>query len=186
MKTPDYKRLNRQNEQRDFVRMLRKALRDENRKRGDFLERVPPDQWPLHSAPPNLVDVMRSRWFLVQLYCDDRHHLHPLRMGVNRTSIKDDGNWEDGIAWDELMELKRQAGFAERWAVEIYPPDNHIINAANIRWLWLLDEAPAYAWRNLPPKFPSTGESQPTCCGTEGAPSGKGVTLAVHHTSPKA
>ena len=31
--------------------------------------------------------------------------------------------------------------------LEIYPPDDQVIDVANMRHLWLLDEAPAYAWR---------------------------------------
>jgi hypothetical protein len=32
--------------------------------------------------------------------------------------------------------------------VEVYPPDEAVVNVANIRHLWLLAEAPAYAWNN--------------------------------------
>jgi hypothetical protein len=29
----------------------------------------------------------------------------------------------------------------------VYPPVDEIVNVANMRHLWLLDEAPPYAWR---------------------------------------
>jgi hypothetical protein len=33
------------------------------------------------------------------------------------------------------------------WAVEIYPADGDVVAVANMRHLWLLPEAPAFAWR---------------------------------------
>lgn len=58
-----------------------------------------------------------------------------------------DGNWIDGITWDELMEIKRQCGFGDRLAVEIYPPDEHIVNVANMRHLFICNEINVPWWR---------------------------------------
>lgn len=84
-----------------------------------------------------------SRDFLVVLYDDQDHD----RLTINRTSRDSNtGRWVDGIAWDELMDMKDQAGFGDRWAVEIYPPELEVINDANMRHLWLLSEPPACGW----------------------------------------
>jgi hypothetical protein len=90
----------------------------------------------------------RSRLFIVQLY--------PCESGAQRLSIQRTGSNayirasrrdERPISWDELMAVKAAIGFDTRWAVEVFPPDRHVVNVANMRHIWLLDEAPAYAWR---------------------------------------
>jgi hypothetical protein len=91
--------------------------------------------------PP--LKVWRSRFFLVQLFNQDGH----LRLSINRTKINNEGNWCDGITWDELMACKHACGFGDRWAVEVFPPEQHVVNVANIRHLWLVDQ-PSYAWIN--------------------------------------
>lgn len=48
------------------------------------------------------------------------------------------GNYEQNITWDELMELKRQAGYGHRLAIEFYPPDADIVNVANMRHLFII------------------------------------------------
>jgi hypothetical protein len=57
------------------------------------------------------------------------------------------GRWLDGITWDELQHLKMLAGYGDRVAVEIYPPDSEVVNIANIRHLWLLNEVPTFMWQ---------------------------------------
>lgn len=70
------------------------------------------------------------------------------RVSVNRTLIEEEtGRWVDGITWDELQEIKAQIGRQDAWAVEIHPPTDEVVDVANMRHLWLLDEAPAYGWR---------------------------------------
>lgn len=44
----------------------------------------------------------------------------------------------DGIPWDDLQVLKGHAGYGDREAVEIYPPDARVVNQANMRHLWVL------------------------------------------------
>lgn len=84
----------------------------------------------------------RSRFFLVQLFKDGQHY----RLSVNRCGIDAEGGWKGDITWDELMECKRQCGYGDHWAIEVYPPDEHVVNVANIRHLFLLEQPPACAW----------------------------------------
>lgn len=44
------------------------------------------------------------------------------------------------------MRLKAECGRGDKWAVELYPPDEAVVNVANIRHLWLLPEPPAFGW----------------------------------------
>lgn len=60
------------------------------------------------------------------------------RLMIHRMTMKGD-QWEDGITWDELMEVKRQCGRGETLAVEVFPKDSKIVNNGNVRHLWVVD-----------------------------------------------
>lgn len=56
------------------------------------------------------------------------------------------GRWRDAITWDELMQVKRECGYGEAFAVECYPEDSQIVNHANMRHLFIVRDRPAFAW----------------------------------------
>lgn len=89
-------------------------------------------------------EVWRSRDFLAQLY-EERSGF--VRVSVNRTHQPDGQDWAEGISWDDLQRVKREIGRADAWAVEVYPADAEVVNEANMRHLWLLGEAPPFAWQ---------------------------------------
>lgn len=68
-------------------------------------------------------------------------------MSVCRTSMRQ-GRWVDGISWDDLQRLKREAGYGESDAVEVYPADSDVVNVANMRHLWILETPIRFAWRS--------------------------------------
>jgi hypothetical protein len=77
------------------------------------------------------------------------------RLSFHRPELADptrelsaENRWRDQITWDEIQRAKRDIGFGDQWALEAYPADEHVINVANMRHVWLVDEAPAWAWRN--------------------------------------
>ena len=92
--------------------------------------------------PEGFISAWQSKDFFVQLVLDDGTP----RMSVNKIKRKANGDWKDGITWDELQAIKSAIGYGETWACEVYPPNSAIINVANIRHLWLLPEAPLFAW----------------------------------------
>lgn len=107
---------------------------------------IPQSQWPT-GGKDTLVGLWRSRRFLAQLFLQGPAP-GALRLSVNRTSCDPAGErWLDGITWDELQQVKAECGFGDHWAVEIYPPDYDVVNVANVRHLFLLPEAPAFAWK---------------------------------------
>jgi hypothetical protein len=114
----------------------------ESAKLPERLAEIPRDQWP-SDGPPGLLRVWRSRGFLVQLYSDKGYE----RLTVNRACLKGKG-WGDEITWQELQDLKRQAGFGDVDAVEVFPRDCDVVNVANMRHLWLMPYPVAFAWRN--------------------------------------
>jgi hypothetical protein len=95
------------------------------------------------SREPGPISAWRSNRFLVQLFND----CGAQRITINRAAIDETtGRWLDGITWDEIQAIKRQIGFGDRYAVELYPADADVVNVANMRHIWLVD-APAFAWR---------------------------------------
>lgn len=106
------------------------------------LREVPAEEWP-ENQPAGLSRVWRSRGFLVQEYTQSNGFV---RLSFNRATVGAGGHWEQDITWEELQRLKAECGYEDRWAVEIYPAAANVVNVANMRHLWLLDDAPAYAW----------------------------------------
>lgn len=104
---------------------------------------VPESEWPAGAEGGQLA-VWRSRKFLVQAYTGGAG---TVRLSVNRTKRGIDGRWLDGITWDELQTIKSKVGYADCWAVEVFPPADRVVDVANMRHLWLLTEAPVFAWR---------------------------------------
>lgn len=126
------------------TREQRRQLARESARQPAVLQRVPRSQWPDPEAPQ--VAVWRSRDFLVQVF-DDPHESGTIRrLSINRTRMDGD-RWADGITWDELQRVKRELGLGNVWAVEVYPPDAELVNVANVRHLWLMDQPPTFAWR---------------------------------------
>lgn len=115
---------------------MRRDFQKENRKRGSTLVEV-------HSSETNPIRALGSRFFFVQVYRDNGF----IRLSINRSELDNDGNWRADITWDELMRCKIEAGYGDKWAVEVYPPTEAVVNVANMRHLFLLDEAPEFAWK---------------------------------------
>ena len=119
----------------------RAQLKRENKLWPEELKRMEPHP---PNAPKGCIEVWRSRRFLVQVY-RDRPGI--LRLTVCRT-VHNGNRWHDGITWDELQQIKRECGHAEKDAVEVYPRDRDIVNVANMRHLFVFEEALVeFAWR---------------------------------------
>lgn len=101
---------------------------------------VPKSQWVNNNPPANMIDVFVNSDFLVQVYNEDGQ----VRLSINRTQ-NINGRWVDGITWDELQAIKNAVGFADKCAIEIYPPVKDVVNVANIRHLWIFE--PSFMWR---------------------------------------
>lgn len=88
----------------------------------------------------------KSRRFVVQLYEEP----HRVRLSVQRAGanayIRPQNRDRRPISWEELMEVKRDVGFGDCWAVEVYPPEEDAVNVSDMRHLWLVDDVP-FAWR---------------------------------------
>ncbi len=111
---------------------------------------VPESEWPPRRDVPVKeypVAVWRSRSYLVLEYGEPPFDgVECRRLTVNRVTIRGDGHWEQDIPWDDLQRCKREAGYGDWYALEIYPRDRDIVHIANMRHLWLLAEPLQLGW----------------------------------------
>lgn len=128
------------------TRAQRRMLKTENAKQPTALREVPREAWP-SSIGRQLLRVLRSRDFLVQEFAANAPAL--VRLSICRTALHGD-RWQDGITWDELQTLKRECGYGDADAIEVFPSDADVINVANMRHLWVMAEPIVFAWRKTP------------------------------------
>lgn len=130
---------------KNSISAIRAHLAQENSKWPIELSPVPREKWPKTYAGGQLINVFRSRFFLLQVLDETKGFI---RLSVNRTAVDKDGMWLTDISWDDMQKLKAEAGFADRWATEIFPPDDAVVNVANMRHLWICPVEPDYGWKH--------------------------------------
>jgi len=127
------------------IRLKQAYLRKQNKLYCTTMSPVPFIEWPRNifalKAIPSA--VWRSSEFCCQVFPPQDG---ATRLSIMRTMIGNDGQWLDGITWDQLMRIKSDCGFRDYWAVEIFPPQDEVVNVANMRHLWVVSERPAFAW----------------------------------------
>lgn len=126
----------------EATREQRRQLERDNAKQPATLREVPRDEWPILTRVP--LRVWRSRDFLVQVFVASRPAM--VRLSICRTAMERD-RWKDGITWDELQRLKRECGYGDVDAIEVFPADADVVNVANMRHLWVMAEPIEFAWR---------------------------------------
>lgn len=126
---------------RQQIRAAKQQLKKDNLKHPNILTKVNESIWPVRYK--NIISVFRSKTFFVQVFKEQ----NATRLSICRTSIDNNGHWKADIKWEEIQEIKRQIGFGDRLAVEIYPKDKDIINVANMRHLWVLDYDLDFGWK---------------------------------------
>lgn len=125
------------------TRSQRRQMARESSKQPKTLCEIPRSEWPASASDQRR--VLRSRDFLVQEYAATAPAM--ARLSICRTSLNASGEWDDGITWDELQRIKRECGYGDSDAIEIYPSDLDVVNVANMRHLWIMAAPVACAWR---------------------------------------
>jgi hypothetical protein len=123
-------------------RNQRRLLTKESTSQPATLREIPREQWPAF-APAHLIEVWRSRGFLVQVYTEPSDFQ---RMSVYR-AFHDGDSWVDQVTWDELMQLKRECGRGDKDALEVFPADVDIVNVANMRHLFFPPTPVKFKWK---------------------------------------
>lgn len=130
------------------TRDQRRQLKRDNARMPTHLVEVPRDLWPEASRDGDtMLKVFRSRDFLCLVFAEPAPCV--ARLSINRTELTGT-RWTDGITWDELQQVKAEAGYGLHAAVELYPPLNQVVNVANLRHLWVfpLGYVPSFMWVN--------------------------------------
>jgi hypothetical protein len=123
------------------TREQRRQLSRDNAKLPETLQPVSAEDFPKVNS--GLFAVWRSRSFLVQAFAEKNG---VIRLSVNRSKLGTDGRWLENITWEELQTLKRQAGYGDYYAIEVYPIDKDVVNVANMRHLWVLPSPLDIGW----------------------------------------
>lgn len=111
----------------------------------EALTPIPVDSFPPVAVLPDAAWV--SRKYMVQLFhVQNSEYPGLIRLSICRAKQKLGGVWQDGISWDELQAIKRELGYGDWYGVEVFPPDDEIVNVANFRHLWLLPEPLSIGW----------------------------------------
>lgn len=132
-----------------------RELKRQNMAFPPHLVEIPRERWPDMSKSPYrsgsiVLACFRSRSFVVGVWLEPNGCT---RLSVNRTEWDErQQRFRDDISWDELQRLKAEAGYADLCAVEVYPPDDDVVNVANMRHLFLLPALPAFMWRRAASK----------------------------------
>lgn len=129
-------------DRRHFLKTHRQEIADENRRWPKELIEVPKEHWA-DDRLTNRIGVWRSKQFMVQVFQEGYY----TRISVNRTCLLSDGHFKDEITWDTMQAIKASIGYAGFWAAELFPPDDQLVNVANIRHMWILNEIPPYGWQ---------------------------------------
>lgn len=122
-----------------------RQLRRDNLTYPEHLVEIPRDRWPMVRGWTGsiIVSVWRSRRFT--LFVWDQGGV--TRLSVQRTEWDErKQRFRDDISWDDLQRLKSEAGFGQQCAVELYPPDDEVVNVANMRHLFITPR-PVFMWR---------------------------------------
>lgn len=121
--------MNRQ--ERRAAKHLSRALAKDRPKQ---LTLIPRNQWP--DIDLNIHQVWISSKYLVQVHLEKPPQPPgTIRLSICRTTQNGKGEWDAGLSWDELQEIKSAVGYGDHYAIEIYPRDSDIINVANMRHL---------------------------------------------------
>lgn len=113
---------------------------------------------PEHRRPPVFADEVRleaweSQAYLAQWYAEQPFNGIPTtRLSICRYPVVKIGQWEGGFlwedvfGWEELMAIKAELGFADVYALEVYPPAGDTVCIANSRHLWMFASPLPIGW----------------------------------------
>ena len=101
---------------------------------------------PITGRPKGFIRGCRNKYFLVQIFINK----DVVRLSINRATINKEGTrWQDGITWDEIQDIKNKLGYQDKCAVELYPPEKHVVDVANIRHIFILPVVPDFMWGDV-------------------------------------
>lgn len=114
------------------------------------LAELPESAWKEKASPQNLIKVLRSRRYMVQVYEMSESLIQLICQRVSFRQIENKAT--ETITWSEMQRLKAESGYADMCAVEIFPPvESMLESGARHLWVYLKDVpnymAGAKQWR---------------------------------------
>jgi len=117
------------------------------KKRPVVMTEIPREHWPDLTDNTERFAVFHSRRFLAQVFLAPvTYGVICRRVSVCRVTLQADGHWEENIEWEDLMLVKREIGYGDWYAVEVYPRDQDIVNVCNLRHLWVFEQPLPIGW----------------------------------------
>jgi hypothetical protein len=130
------------------LKVAAKNLKKQNKYLSYEMHRLPDSaiEAQVEKSQGRLIEVWRSRFYLCQVYFETDKIT---RLSICRPEIDiNNRRWRDGLMWDDLQQVKTEVGRGHLDAVEVYPPDEDVVNVANFRHLWVFNETKlGFVWR---------------------------------------
>ncbi len=131
---------------REQRRQYKKAVSRENTLRPHNLSLIPKPEWPdamRKKGPRVLKEVWHSRKYIVQVF-EEPENVE--RLSICRTEYNTQLEYIDRLTWEQLQQIKDQVGRGDKYAIEVYPKNCDVVNVANMRHLWILENPLKYGW----------------------------------------
>lgn len=95
-------------------------------------------------------DVESYKQLLLSKGIDPKHIMHFYKNGVITVTVFDFPEVEilsyrlntegKDIPWKIKQKIKERIGYGERWGFEAFPPDDQVVDAANLYWVFMPKE----------------------------------------------
>lgn len=117
------------------IRKSDKIIIEESKKYPDHLVRVEGDWYHEGYDLTGFKEVWYSKRYrvMVFLHSDGIERLSVLKLEIDPKT----GEFSDDIKWREFQDIKRQCGRGNKRYVEVFPPDDEIMDFGCHRHLWL-------------------------------------------------
>lgn len=81
----------------------------------------------------DFIGFYKNSIYSVQIFAKDKFDL----LGIRRHDEKPIRNWKS------LQRIKVELGYKNNWAIECFPPEDQLVDAANMYWLWVYPDGEA-------------------------------------------
>lgn len=122
---------------------LRFQLAQTNAKFPERLTAIDPAVWP-EQEMGRLQGMWRSQTHVVRLVRAGTAMI----LEIQRAQLNEQMEFvSNEITWAEIMQVLAELGYHETWAVEVFPPHEHVLHEITSRHIWLLEAQPEFGWR---------------------------------------
>jgi hypothetical protein len=139
-------------DEREFWAAELRAWQEAAAKRPERLTPIPRDRWPPCFSGESQLQAWESQAYLVQHYrAAPFNGIACTRLSASWFPVVKEKQWAAGwlwpdpLSWSQIQAIKREV-LGDLFAVEIYPPDEDVVDLANTRHLFVFAEPLALGW----------------------------------------